>query len=112
LASHHGVQELDRLTSRYSTAGSLISAKPSIVAQAAVSLSDKPTGTARQRQAQQVSAAVERTLALDRLGLSGKAVKIESGGKPPQHFVELIRRERCCVLHLPQDHTDPRQIKS
>src|SRR5215210_228685 len=58
LASHHGVQELDRL--------------------------------------------VEPTPALDRLGLSGEAVKIESGGKSPQQLFKLIRRERCCVLHLPR----------
>src|SRR3954470_9073541 len=32
----------------------------------------------------------------------GEAVKIESGGESPQQLFKLIRRERCCVLHLPR----------
>src|SRR5215210_6292490 len=102
LASHHGVQELDRLVEPIlhrwiAHLGQAEHRRPGGgLAQR------QATRAAGQRQAQQVSATVERTPALDRLGLSGEAVKIESGGKAPQQLFKLIRRERCCVLHLPR----------
>src|SRR5215218_2896713 len=102
LASHYGVQELDRLVEPIlhrwiAHLGQAEHRRPGGgLAQR------QATRAAGQRQAQQVSATVERTPALDRLGLSGEAVKIESGGKSPQQLFKLIRRERCCVLHVPR----------
>src|SRR4051812_33176290 len=102
LAGHHGVQELDRLVEPIlhrwiAHLGQAEHRRPGGgLAQR------QATRAAGQRQAQQVSATVERTPALDRLGLSGEAVKIESGGKSPQQLFKLIRRERCCVLYLPR----------
>src|SRR3954452_11760864 len=77
LASHHGVQELDRLVAPIlhrwiAHLGQAEHRRPGGgLAQR------QATRAAGQRQAQQVSATVERTPALDRLGLSGEAVKIE-----------------------------------
>src|SRR3954453_4068448 len=102
LAGHHGVQELDRLVEPIlhrwiAHLGQAEHRRPGGgLAQR------QATGGAGQHQAEQVSAPVERTPALDRLGLSGEAVKIESGGKSPQQLFKLIRRERCCGLHLPR----------
>jgi hypothetical protein len=62
----------------------------------------QPAGTACQGQANDLNAAVDLTIALDRLGLTGQGVEVEVGGKPAQQVVKPIRRrERCCVLHLP-----------
>src|SRR5215203_446619 len=102
LASHHGVQELDRLVEPILHRWIAYLGQAEHRRPGGGLAQRQATRAAGQRQAQQVSATVERTPALDRLGLSGEAVKIESGGKSPQQLFKLIRRERCCVLHLPR----------
>src|SRR4051794_32996657 len=112
LVDHHRVEEFDRLVE-------------AILHRWIAHLGDaqhtRPSGgfaqrqaarTTRQCQAQKISAATDHTLALDRPGLPGEAVEIKISGKSPQQFVKLIRREGCCRLHLPQNHTNPRRIKS
>jgi hypothetical protein len=102
-AGHHGVEERHRLVEplldrRVAHPGQAEHGCPGgRLAQR------QATGAARQRQAQQVGAAGQRALALDGFGLPREPIEIQPRRQPVKQLVELIRRERCCVLHLPQE---------
>ncbi len=102
LPGHHGVQVPDCLVEPFFYCRSLMSARSSIVAQAAVWLRDRPPGPrAMPDAADRLRCGL--ALALDRLGLMGQGVEMEIRGKSAQQFVEPVRRKRCDVLHLPPE---------
>ena len=103
LAGHHGVQELDRFVEPVFHARIAHCREPEHRGPGGCLAQRQAAGTARQRQTQQVRSAVDVAFALDRLGLLGEGIEIEIGGKPAQQFVEPVRRERCCILHLPPE---------
>ena len=60
----------------------------------------KPAWAARQREPQKIRAAADFPVALDCFGLPRERIEVEADRKPLQQIGELLRRDRCRVLHL------------
>ena len=67
----------------------------------------QPTRSASKRDPQQRRATDQRPLALDRLGLQRKTIKVQTGGKTGQQIAKVVGQNRCCVSHLPPESSQP-----
>jgi hypothetical protein len=81
LARHHGLEKLDRLVEPFLDRRVAHLGEAEHGCPGGSFAQRQATGTARQGKAQQVGAAADLALALDRLGLPGNLVEIDRAGK-------------------------------